>query len=228
MRNTPLVTKSGRWLFPTYLTSPRDYYEFHYSDDEGKTFRTAKRTGRAVSRAYDEPSFYHTADGRIAAVVRTTPPMYKRMFSADEGLTWSEPEDFLETSSQRPCTRNLADGSVVFIPSIHKKSRNGFRLLHAKDGLDFSEVLVLDDRERISYAEAVEGEDGTLYVAYDRERNNKIRKSRVTGYSEAAKEILFARIPRKVLETGEITHDTVRARIITKARINTLDNIYTI
>lgn len=233
IRNTPYVTDSGRWLFPTYITSPREFYQFYYSDDCGKTLHTTEKCyGRAPGRAYDEPSFHKCADGRIAVTVRTTPKMedphtYKRMFSDDDGITWSQPEDFMLAASQRPCTDNLSDGRVIMISSISARARNGFRLMLSDDGINFEEKLILDDRERISYAEFVEGEDGTIYITYDRERNNKLRKSRVTGLSEAAKEILFARIPKAAWESGNVTPDTVRARIISKARINELDNKYT-
>ena len=86
--------------------------------------------------------------------------------------------------------------------------------------------MILDDRERVSYAEFVE-DDKYVYIAYDRERNNKIKKSYVTGLSEAAKEILFARIPREAIDRGEVTEGTVRARVISKARIDALDNRFT-
>ncbi len=224
-RNHPFVTKSGRWLFPTYLASPRDYYQFYYSDDGGKTVKkTEPRTGRPGGRNYDEPSFYQLKDGRIAALMRTTHEGMLRMFSSDEGLTWSEPEFFMEVASQRPCSGNDHEGGVWLIPSIHPKNRNGLRLMYSADGLEFEDRLSLDDRARISYPEFVWDPDGTMYVTYDRERNNKINKSWVTGLSESAKEILFARIPADVLQSGEITSETVRARIITKAKINELDN----
>jgi len=227
IRNRPFICDSGRWIFPTYLTGNRDYYEFYYSDDKGMTFETSRCYGRSAGRAYDEPALFRMTDGRISAIVRTTPHVYKRMISEDEGNTWSYPEEFMPAASQRPCADNLSDGSVIMIPSIASKARNGFRILHSSDGENFAEKLILDDRERISYAEFVEDDCGTLYIAYDRERNNKIRKSRVTGYSEAAKEILFARIPRKAIDTGEVTADTVRARVISKARIDSLENVFT-
>lgn len=228
MRNKPFVTDNGRWLFPTWITNARSYYEFFYSDDEGKTVLACERCyGRAVERAYDEPGFYKMGDGRIAVVVRTTPPLYKRMFSSDNGYSWSEPEDFMPTSSQRTCTATCRSGGAFMIMSIDKKARNGFKLTYSTDGVDFSDVMILDDRARVSYAEMVEDGDGTLYVVYDRERNNKIRKSIVTGVSESAKEILFARIPRSAWERGTVAPDTVRARVISKARIDELKNIYT-
>ena len=228
MRNKPFVTDSGRWLFPAWITSARPYYEFFYSDDGGRTVLPCQRIyGRAEERAYDEPGFYRMGDGSIAVVVRTTPPMYKRMFSFDDGYSWSSPEDFMPTSSQRTCTATCRSGGAFMIMSIDKKARNGFKLTYSTDGVDFSDVMILDDRARVSYAEMVEDGDGTLYVVYDRERNNKIRKSIVTGVSESAKEILFARIPRSAWENGTVTPDTVRARVITKARIDQLKNIYT-
>ena len=71
-------------------------------------------------------------------------------------------------------------------------------------------------------------DDKYVYIAYDRERNNKIKKSYVTGLSEAAKEILFAKIPKSALEKGEVTTDTVRAKVISKAGINSLVNKFTV
>ena len=85
----------------------------------------------------------------------------------------------------------------------------------------------MDDRERVSYPEVVWDEEENLYIVYDRERNNKVRKSLVTGQSEAAKEILFARIPAAAWKSGVITPETVRARIISKAGINSLNNQFT-
>ncbi len=227
IRNKPLVCKNGRWIFPTYLTGPRDYYEIYYTDDKCESFKTSRCYGRTLNRAYDEPSLHYTTDGRIAMVVRTTPPVYKIMLSSDDGESWTSPEPFTDAASERPCTKNLKCGGTIMILSIDKKVRTGLRLTYSEDGYSFKNLFPIDDRERISYPDVAEDENGTLYVAYDRERNNKIRKSRVTGYSEAAKEILFARIPRSAIESGTPNEDTVRARVITKARINALDNQYT-
>ncbi len=223
MRNHPFAADRGRWIFPTHRTPAAPCYAFRYSDDEGKTFHLAERSGRALRRAFDEPTVYRMADGRIAVIVRTAEPMFKRMISSDNGESWSAPAELFAAASQRPCALNAKRGGVWLTASADRKARNGLRLMYSPDGVDFSEVLLLDDRERVSYAEIAEGEDGTLYIAYDRERNNKIRKSRVAGVSEAAKEILFARIPPEA-QTGTVTADTVRARVISKARINELDN----
>jgi hypothetical protein len=146
------------------------------------------------------------------------------MFSDDDGLTWSAPEFFMNAASQRPCAFNPAGGGALFIRSIHDRARNGLKLMRSEDGITFTDLMILDDRERVSYPNLVQDESGTLYIVYDRERNNKVRKSVVTGYSESAKEILFARIPLTALQSGTVTPDTVRARVITKARINALDN----
>ncbi|MBR6794304.1 MAG: exo-alpha-sialidase [Clostridia bacterium] len=228
LQNRPFVTPGGRWLFPTWLTSPRPFYQFHYSDDQGQTFHTTEPCyARPDGRHYDEPNFYQAKDGRIAALIRQTSTHQMRMWSEDDGMTWSKPEPLLETASQRPCCGTLPSGAVYSVSSIHHRSRNGLRLRISADGSEFEDRLILDDRERVSYPEVVWDEEENLYIVYDRERNNKIRKSRVTGLSEAAKEILFARIPAEAWKTGRITSDTVRARIITKARINELNNRFT-
>lgn len=228
MRNHPFITDSGRWLFPAYITAPREKYEVFCSDDKGKTFFSSESHSRAPGRAYDEPCFWKMGDGRIGMLVRTVPPVWKRLTSSDNGKSWSDAEPYIDCASQRPCIANLRNGMTVMITSIHQKLRNGLQLMISDDGSDtWSRTIILDDRERVSYPEIAEGDDGTLYIVYDRERNNKIRKSLVTGTSEAAKEILFARIPPDVLKTGVVNNRVVRAKIISKAGISDLNNIYT-
>ena len=227
MRNRPFAASSGRWFFPAFITAPHDYYEIHYSDDKGETFRHVRIKGRPAGRHYDEPCFFERRDGSLAVFLRQTPPCYRYMESFDNGESWSEPADLIPAASARPCAHNLLDGSVCFIPSVHEKVRNGLRLMHSEDGYLFENTLVLEDRERVSYPEITEDEEGTLYVVYDRERNNKLRKSRILGTSEAAKEILFARIPREVVRGAAPDENTVRCRVIQKAGINELDNVFT-
>ena len=215
IRNKPFITDSGRWLFPTYITSPRDYFEFYYSDDEGKTLHSTRRYGRDLCRAYDEPNFYRMADGRIAVVVRTTPPVYKRMISEDDGLTWSEPEELMAAASERPCTRTLCDGSSVIIPSIHPKSRNGLKLMRSIDGVDFSDCLVIEDRERVSYAEIDEDENGTLYITYDRERG--CHKKSFAEAQSNAREVLVSRITEQDILAGRLVSEgSYLGRIVSK------------
>ncbi|MBE6633066.1 MAG: hypothetical protein E7620_01845 [Ruminococcaceae bacterium] len=79
-------------------------------------------------------------------------------------------------------------------------------------------------RMRVSDGALWTAPDGTLFIVYDRERNNKVRKSLVTQSSEAAKEILFARVSRGAVESGVLDEETVRARVISKAKINELNN----
>lgn len=228
MRNHPFVTETGRWLFPAYLTPYRREYLVYRSDDKGQTLIPSVGYERGPGRAYDEPAFWRMGDGRIGMAVRTTPPLWKLLTSPDDGESWTDAEPFFECASQRPCIGNLSNGMTVMIASVSPKARNGLRMMISDDGgTTWPRRILLDDRERVSYPEFVEGKDGTLYVVYDRERNNKIRKSRVTGYSEAAKEILFARIPPEAL-SGGVTADTVRARVVSKAGINTLVNRFTL
>lgn len=226
MRNRPLFLKD-KWIFPTFLAGERPYYELMITEDEGRTFRSVRIPGRAGGRAYDEPALWKTPDGVIVCSVRTTPNVFLWTFSRDGGETWTDPVRMMDAASQRPCSLTLGTGETLFIPSIKANARNGLRILLSADGIHFEEKMILDDRERISYPEAVESQDGDVFIIYDRERNNKIRKSKVTGLSEAAKEILFARIPSEAIRSGIIDRNTVRAQVISKARINALSNIYT-
>ncbi len=223
MRNRPFVSETGRWFYPSYVASPRDHYEFYVSDDKGKTLNPVRCPGRHGVRNFDEPEFYQTKDGAVAVLLRQRDPVAERAVSHDDGKTWSIPEPFYKGASERPCAINLRDGRVAMVTSVDPGKRTGLRLWLSEDGNDFRPALTLDKRARVSYPELIEKPDGTLFAVWDRERNNKIRQNTETGTSDAAKEVLFARIPPEALDgNGEI-----EVSVVSKARIDLLENEFT-
>lgn len=225
LRNRPFVSANGTWLYPVFLTPPRGYYEFYRSEDRGGTFAPVRCEGRALTRNFDEPVFYQADEKTVAVLLRQRDPVFVRALSRDDGKTWSRPEVLCAAASQRPCAMNLADGRRLLITSLDPGKRNGLRLWLSEDGMSFETAFSLDTRERVSYPEAVQAADGSLFVVWDRERNNKIRKNVAAGISQAAKEILFARIPPEALKIGsDFVPDVI---VISRAQIHTLKNEFT-
>ena len=91
------------------------------------------------------------------------------------------------------------------------------------DGKTWPHELVLDDRILLSYPDLEEGEDGYLYIVYDRERDNRLRLNRETWISEAAKEILLSKIKIQDIIDGQLSEGSYTARVISKAEINEVD-----
>ena len=95
--------------------------------------------------------------------------------------------------------------------------------LSEDDGATWPYELVLDTRENLSYPDLVEGENGELYVMYDRERDNRLHLNRETWTSTAAKEILLAKINVQDIYCGTLGENSYTARVISKAEINTVE-----
>ena len=59
------------------------------------------------------------------------------------------------------------------------------------DGASWMGGLVLDERDNVSYPDAAQGVDGTIYIVHDRERTQ-------------AKEILFHRVTEADIRAGRV------------------------
>ena len=88
------------------------------------------------------------------------------------------------------------------------------------DGLTWPYTLTLDTRDNVSYPDVAEGENGTLYIIYDRERDNRLHLNRNTWMSTAAKEILISKITVDDIYCGVIGEDSFTAKVISKGGID--------
>ena len=97
-------------------------------------------------------------------------------------------------------------------------------LLSDDDGISWKWSLILDDRERVSYPDLCEDEEGNLYIVHDRERDNRIHLDTSTWHSTAAKEILLSRIRIEDIQSGKrVTPGSFVSRVISKALIDEVE-----
>ena len=68
-----------------------------------------------------------------------------------------------------------------------------------------------------------EGENGEIFIVYDRERDNRMNLNRETWVSTAAKEILLAKITVQDILNGKLGENSYTARVISKAEIDTVE-----
>ena len=155
------------------------------STDQGKTF---SYRGQALvpKPQHDEHMIVERRDGSLWMLIRTAYGIGQSV-STDGGATWSEGEPAgIPHPVSRFHVRRLNSGRLLMVR--HQPDPNNPKLrtrltvyLSEDDGKTWVGGLLLDDRDRVSYPDAVEAPNGTLYVIYDRERGG-------------AKEILMARI----------------------------------
>ena len=207
MMNKPTVLSSGEWLFPIAIWQTDIYPNFrkgglkddekagsyvYKSSDNGKTF-VCMGMADIRNRSFDEHMVLELRSGVLKMYVRTNYGI-GISHSYDRGKTWSTGED---SKLGGPCSRfyisRLKSGRVLLINHINFKGRNNLTaLLSEDDGKTFPYSLLLDERNHVSYPDAVECEDGYIYITYDRERGC-FKHSLIEAYSDA-REILTAKI----------------------------------
>lgn len=217
MLNKPTVLSSGEWLFPIALWDFKhiDYMRksglkdddesaaFVYkTSDNGKIF-TQLGGAVVVDRCFDEHMVIEQNNGVLRMLVRTFYGI-GQAFSYDRGKSWSKGED---SKLGGPCSRfhfrRLKSGRILLINHYNFSGRNNLTaLLSDDDGKTFPHTLLLDERGGVSYPDAVEDENGFIYITYDRERGG-FCKSLERVYKDA-RELLTAKITEEDIIAGKL------------------------
>lgn len=226
MLNKPIVLSTGEWLFPVSVWGERvwswmperrpkgqELGAFAYqSCDNGKTFQ---KLGKVIhpDHAYDEHMFLELNDKRIMMLCRTMSGIGVS-YSYNRGKTWSEPAD---SGIKGPCSRfhisRLKSGRVLLINHYDYKYRdNLYALISDDDCKTWQYKLLLDERGEVSYPDAVEADDGFIYITYDRERGAGSR-SLDAAYSKA-REVLYAKITEQDIISGKLENPDSKLKCI--------------
>lgn len=230
MMNKPVVLSSGEWLFPIAVWKLDIYRELRASAltsedvagsyvyktcDNGKTF--VKLGGADVrDRSFDEHMILELENGVLMMLVRTNYGIGVT-YSYDRGKNWSRGED---SKLGGPCSRffisRLRSGRVLLINHVNFTNRNNLTaLLSEDDGKTFKYALMLDERKRVSYPDAMEGEDGFIYITYDRDRG--AYKSSLEEAYACEREILTARITEEDIINGAlVTEGSFLKNVVSK------------
>ena len=217
MMNKPIVLTTGEWLFPIAIWQLDIYNEFRKShlreedvagsyvyktSDCGKTFQ---RLGMANNRkrSFDEHMVYEQKNGVLKMLVRTTYGI-GASYSYDRGKNWSAGEN---SGLGGPCSRffisRLRSGRLLLINHHNFKGRNNLTaFLSDDDGKTFPHTLLLDGRSQVSYPDAMECDDGFIYITYDRERG--CFKNNLADVYANAREILTCKITEADILAGKL------------------------
>lgn len=177
--NKPIATSWGEWVMPvTWAESQLERWLPHgpekqgvaISSDEGRTWRL-RGAVEAPTWAL-ENMIVERRDGSLWMLIRAGGGRIWESVSTDRGETWSEGR---ATAIDNPGSRfyigRLRSGNLLLINSPLPAGRTGLvAQLSADDGATWGEPLMLDPRERVSYPDACQGADGTVYAVHDRDR----------------------------------------------------------
>ena len=179
--NKPTVLASGRWLLPvTWARAFPAEKWFHFdashlqgvaiSDDAGATWRF---TGELAAPKWAlENMIVERRDGTLWMLIRTGAGELWQSLSDDGGDAWSAPEPAgIVNPGARYFIRRLASGRLLLINTPQPKERTSlYATLSDDDGRTWSAGLLIDDREKISYPDAIEAAPGLIYMVNDRDR----------------------------------------------------------
>ena len=219
MMNKPIVLTSGEWLFPIAVWKIDIFAEFrkkglnanekpgsyvYKTSDNGKTF-VCMGMADIRNRSFDEHMVIELKNGVLMMLVRTNYGIGVS-YSYDRGKNWSAGEN---SNLGGPCSRfyigRLRSGKILLINHINYTGRNNLTaLLSDDDGKTFPYSLLLDERNEVSYPDAIECDNGYIYITYDRERGG-FKKSLKEAYA-SAREILTAKITEEDILNGKLTN----------------------
>lgn len=218
MLNKPTVLMNGEWALPITLWGhvksslnpnvPNCLAKMYVSSDQGKTFEY--RGGVDMpNRWFDESMILEKNDGTLQMLTRRKDGIGEA-FSHDGGRTWGKIGKFcLGGPNSRFHIRKLHSGHILLINHWSPDNRfdtprgddpdymarnNLAAFLSVDDGKTWSAPLLLDERELVSYPDAVQTPDDQIYIIYDRERN-------------VEKELLLARITEEDILRGKLVSD---------------------
>lgn len=204
MMNKPTVLSTGQWLLPCSIwekrTSPLNHLpeerfsNVYVSEDEGLTFNLLG-SADIPQRDLDENMIVEKKDLSLWMLARTSYGIGES-FSHDRGKTWTPGRDTkLGGPTSRFFIRRLMSGNLLLVNHVDYTGRNNLcAKISTDDGKTWEGELFLDRRDKVSYPDGIQTDDGFIHIIYDRDR-----------YGE--KEILCAGFTEEDVLKGKITSE---------------------
>jgi hypothetical protein len=220
--NKPALDAQNRWLMPVSMWNRKPFradvpadrlgpYAVIYDPRDDSV--TTNNPASIPCPIFDEHHILPLRDGRWSNWCRTVNPNYRAAvsYSSDEGITWTPGVD-----TTIPCPNSrfflgvLASGNWLLIShdlthhlntgSSEWPTRTHLTAwLSHDEGATWQGGLLLDERVKVSYPDAVQAHDGRIHVIYDRDRY-------------ASRDILLASFREEDVLTGNtanVSHETV-------------------
>lgn len=211
----PIVRAEGGWLAPFFLMGNlkgRPDTGTLLSTDDGASWQWHGGTSIPEKlRNFSEATLAQRKDGSLWTVIRTSLGLYESS-SKDGGKTWTEamPLPQFEGPSTRACMQKLASGAFMLVYHDAKKNENGAyprtRLtvwLSDDEGRTWPHKLVVDERSSVSYPDAIQAQDGRIFITYDHGR-----------YNAGEKEVLVTVLSEEDIRAGKFVSKAAQQRLL--------------
>ena len=178
--NKPTVLSTGEWVMPVTLAREsidrwvsweKQLQGVGVSSDRGKSWTLHGAVN--APRFALENMIVERGDHSLWMLIRTGSGVLWESFSEDRGRTWSEGRaSKIKSPGSRFFIRRLASGNLLLVNHYKFKGRSHLTAqLSTDDGKTWNEGLLLDERDRISYPDGVQDQNGLIWIVYDHDRH---------------------------------------------------------
>lgn len=219
----PIIRKEdGAWLAPFFVNGRPDWSDFKagketgvvVSTDEGASWKWLGGTDVPENLLnFSEATIAQRKDGSIFMVIRTSMGLSEST-SVDGGKTWSEVRPmpgFEKGPSTRACMMRLASGAFMLVYHDAPPNKTGSfgrarmtAWLSDDEGRTWPHKLLLDERTRVSYPDAMQAPDGRIFITYDLGR-----------YLAGEKSILLSVLREEDVRAGKVVSKDARLKLVT-------------
>jgi len=178
--NKPTVTRTGVWLLPvTWFKQITDKYWHSGGELQGVGISTNQGQSWSLHGEVTAPSWalenmiVERRDGTLVMHIRTGDGVIWQSRSTDGGYHWADGKRTnITNAGSRFFFRQLHSGRWLLINSPRPDSRTSLvAQLSDDEGDTWSDPLVIDDRDNVSYPDAIEAPGGRIFAVHDRERD---------------------------------------------------------
>ncbi|HEY8389569.1 MAG TPA: sialidase family protein, partial [Clostridia bacterium] len=214
----PTALSTGAWVMVTERSSVDVTKSFVWASyDKGQTWsKIGAATSVANKKYFHESQIVELKDGRLWMLSRIESGSgggIEQSFSSDGGKTWTTMQSGLGYPLIGPGSKfhimRLKSGNLLFVSHNSTSVRNNLTAYLSEDEGKTWSALLLDERSIVSYPDAAQGEDGTIYVIYDRNRS-----AAQAGNNYPSQEIRLAKFTEEDLKAGAFVSKKAQEKIL--------------
>ena len=167
VRNKSVELSNGQLLHPSSFEINHVWTShIELSDSDLKNWEKVELKGpfQAI-----QPTVLFHSNNKIQVLCRTQEGVIASAWSSDNGKSWTTLEAInLDNNNSGIDAVTLTNGSHLLVANPLKKGRNKLSLFGSTDGINWIEMLVLEDEKEgeFSYPAIIQATDGTVHISY--------------------------------------------------------------
>jgi predicted neuraminidase len=168
IKNKTVELADGTLLHPTSFETTEKWNTYIETSDASLKNWKKIDIDNAGFNAIQPTVLFHP-DGKLQLLCRTKENVISTTWSSDQGKTWSKMEaTSLVNNNSGIDAVTLKSGYHLLVCNPIKKGRNKISLFGSTDGINWEELLVLEDESEgeFSYPAIIQAKDGTVHISY--------------------------------------------------------------